>query len=229
MLAQISFWLIVSDCLPVDFDIRLLHPGKSLLCSRVGPPHLPVSKKNWSIIPNPSVLVLLLVVVLVFVLVTCCCCCFHRLHCCIANTTDAAVDTKCTAAIIVTIAPAVAAIITIAIALTAAIAALVASVIAPCCNHCHLAVALAVAVVVARVVARLVVVAAAAAAAAAAMSGCQWQRTCAASVEGCRSNDIILLGLRCSAWLALLGLLCLACIKARLLTLWLALRAPNAG
>jgi hypothetical protein len=61
---------------------------------------------------NPSVLVLLLVVVVVFMLVSFCCCCLHRHCCCVANAADATVDTKRTAGIAVTIAPAVAAVIT---------------------------------------------------------------------------------------------------------------------
>jgi hypothetical protein len=155
---------------------------------------------------------------LVFVLVLCCCCCLHRLRCRFADAADAAVDTKCTAAIAVTIAPAVTAAITNVVALTAAIAALIASAVTPCCNHCRLAVAVAVAVAVARVVARLV-----------AMSGRRQWCTCAASVEGRRSHDNVLLGLCCLARLALLGSLCSACIKVRLLTHWLTLCAHNAG
>ncbi len=179
----------------------------------ITPSSLPVSKKNRSIVPNPSVLVLLLVVLLVFMLVSCCCRCLHRLCCCIANAADAAVDTKC-------ISPAVAAVITNAVALTAAITALVASAVAPRCNHRRLAVA--VAVTVARVMARLV-------AAVAAMSGCRRQRTCSALVEGHRSNDNALLGLSRSAWLASLGLLHSAHVKIRLLTSWRMQRAHNAG
>jgi hypothetical protein len=68
-----------------------------------------------------------------------------------------------------------------------------------------------------------------AAVAAAAMSGHQRQRTCVASVEGHWSNDNALLGLCCSAWLALLGLLCLACVKDRPLAHWLALHAWDTG
>ncbi len=173
-------------------------------------------------------LILLLVVVLVYMLVSCGCRCLHRLCCCVANAADAAVDTKRTAAIAVTSAPAVATVITNAVALTAAIAALIASAVVPCCNHCRLmvAVAVAVAVVVARVMERLVAVLAVAAGA---MSGWQQRRTCVALVEGRRSNDNALLGLCCLAWLALLGSLGLACIKVRPLMRWLALRVCNAG
>ncbi len=146
-----------------------------------------------------------MVAMLVFVLVSCSC--LHRLCCRVANAADAAIDTKCTAAIAIAIAPAV--------ALTAAIANRVASAIAPPCNHRCLAVAVAVAV--GRVVVRLVAVAAAAAAAAA-MSGRQRWRTCAALVEERRSDNNTLLGLHCLARLALLGSLCLACVKARPLT-----------
>ncbi len=88
------------------------------------------------------------------------------------------------------------------------------------------AVAVVVVVVVARVVARPLAVAAAATVA---MSGRPWWRTCESVVEGCRSNNNPLIGLRCSAWVTLLGSLCLACFKARLLTCWLALRAHDAG
>ncbi len=165
------------------------------------------------------------VVVLVFVLVSGCCCGLHRLCFHVADAAEAAVDTKCIAAIAVAIAPAVAAVITNAVALTAAITALVASAVAPCCNHCHLAVAVAVAV--ARVVARSVAVAAAVVAAA--MSGHQRRCTCAALVEGRWSNNNALLGLRCLAQLVLLGLLSSAHVKARLLMRWLALRACDAG
>ncbi len=84
----------------------------------------------WSIVPNPSVLVLFLGVVLVFMLVSCCCRCLYRLRCRVADAVDAAIDTKCTAAIAITIAPAVAAVFTNAVVLPAAIAALVASAIA---------------------------------------------------------------------------------------------------
>jgi hypothetical protein len=93
---------------------------------------------------TPSVLVLLLVVVLVFLLVSCCCRCLHRPCCHVADATDAAVDTKCTATIAIAIAPAAAAIITNTIALTIAIAILVASAITNLCNHCRLAVAVPV-------------------------------------------------------------------------------------
>ncbi len=147
-------------------------------------------------------------------------------HCCVANAADAAVDTKCTAAIAVTIAPAAVAIITNVIALTAAIAALVASAVLPCCNHCHLAVAVAVGVVVARVVARLVAVGKVEMVA---MSGRWWQHTCAALVEGRWSNDNASLGLCRLAWLVLLGLLCSGCVKVKPLMRWLALRTRNTG
>ncbi len=73
------------------------------------------------------------------------------------------------------------------------------------------------------------VVAAAVAAAAAAMSGHWQRRTCAVLVEGHGSNNNALLGLHCSAQLALLGLLHSACIKVKPLMRWLALRACNAG
>jgi hypothetical protein len=36
----------LSDCLPMDFDIQLLHPGKSRLCSRVHPPFTREQKKS---------------------------------------------------------------------------------------------------------------------------------------------------------------------------------------
>jgi hypothetical protein len=145
-----------------------------------------------------------LVVMLVFVLVSCCCRCLHRPCYCVADAADAAVNTKCTAAIAITIAPAVAAVITNAVSLTAAIAARIVSAVAPCCNHHRLAVAVARLVAAAKVVARLV---AAAVAVMAAMSGRQHWRTCVVLVEGHWSNDNASLGLRCLAWLALLGLL----------------------
>ncbi len=78
----------------------------------------------------------------------------------------------------------------------------------------------------ARVMARSVAVVAAAVAA---MSGCQRRGTCAALVEGHWSNDNALLGLRHSAWLALLGLLRLAGVKVRPLTCWLALHICDTG
>jgi hypothetical protein len=81
-------------------------------------------------------------------------------------------------------------------------------------------------VAVAGVMVRLVAVMVAAASA---MSGCWQQRTCAASVEGHWSDDNLLHGLRCLARLVLLGLLCSAGIKVRLLMRWLALRVRNAG
>jgi hypothetical protein len=81
-------------------------------------------------------------------------------------------------------------------------------------------------VAVARVMARLVAVVAMAAGA---MSRRWWQCTCAALVEGRWSDNNALFGLRCLAWLALLGLLCLAGIKVRPLTRWLLLRICNAG
>ncbi len=87
-------------------------------------------------------------------------------------------------------------------------------------------VAVAVAVAVVRVVARLVEVAAAAVAVAP-MSGCWRKCTCAASVEGHWSNDNALLSLRCSAWLALLGLDCLDHVKVRPLMRWLVLCTCN--
>jgi hypothetical protein len=177
-------------------------------------------------------LVLFLVVVLVFVLVSCCCHCLHRLHCRVADATDATIDTKHTVAIAVTIAPAVTAVITNAIALTPAIAAFVASAVVPCCNYYCLAVAVAeaeaVAVAVVRVAVRLVAVAVAAAAAVA-MSGHWRRRTCAALVERRWSDNNASLSLRCSDWLALLGLLCSAHVKVRPLTRWLALRTCIAG
>ncbi len=89
-------------------------------------------------------------------------------------------------------------------------------------------VAVAVAVAVARVVARLVAVAAVAAAVAA-MSGCWWQHTCAALVEGRWSGNKTLLGLYRLAGLTLLGSFCLARVKVRPLMRWLALRVCNAG
>ncbi len=83
-----------------------------------------------------------------------------------------------------------------------------------------------VAVVVSRGMVRSVAVVVAAAAA---MSGRWRRRTCAALVEGRWSDDNALLGLRCLARLTLLGLLCLAGVKVRLLTRWLALRIHDAG